>query len=1331
MRHRRWVIFVILVLIVLPPLAVVTVRVASERPGFREAVLAKIMPDLGADLSVGDLSLGLASLTMRDIVVDLGERGQVRVPRASVDVSLQKLLTNGFDVRRAVRSILIDSPTAEIVVDAPRVGDGAAPPEPALLNELIPDYVALSDGAVTLRSRSGGALRIRSLDALAQRSVEGGVTGSVSARLQNASDLIGDFASDAGGLTFSFEVDSLSLHPELPLPATAPLVPLSGSAAVRAFVGVDPDGVSMAVSASLRDGAVRLSDPSAELRRLDADVSYDGERVTIERLEGMWGGASVEVSGAVARSPVRYEGMSIGLRDADIERVLRTAGVETLGVGGTADLDVVLNGPTDSPVVSVVIRHGMGAARGVVFSELSASCVLAGGRLTFEDVGFSAFGGGIEAYGVSEPGEGRLEVSGSASDLDAEALAAAISRLDASGRIDLTDVALTVASGKVEAEALLSWDDVRLGALTPGSGAGGVVLLGDLLAVTLESPSRGWRATSELDLSTGEPDIVLSGRLDGVALDSLAQLPPGLRGVVASGDATLEGPADSLSLSGDIRVRGPQFDAAFALSGDADLTGPGRSLRADVSARSATVRGFETSIEGSFDVLREGGLAGHASLDGLGRVEARIGPGPERAVSAGLVVSEARLEDIVAVATASAPPDALSGFVFVSASASGMLAKPVVSGQVEVADARFGDTDNLSASGSFRFGSDTLRVENLAVREDDRPFLRGAGTIVPDGPVSLSFAGEGVPGRLLGGGEDTRFDVSVGVGGTADDPALDGRVESADGEFLGIPFDDLVARVTGARGELRLGPFALERDGVYRLAAEGVLPYGDRGNGGDEEAVLDIAVDGDPIALLVAAGHMGTAGRGRGSLRASLVGNPGSMALVSATVDATSPVVRPASIIEKLTDVGLDLEVVDGAVVRGTLEGSVEGRAVKLASTRRRVIEGRMLPPLDVAGVDAGVLSLTTDGGVSVSIPGLMSSGEFGRMDVSGPAGGDELLITGPGETPTLLGEVEFSDLSFRYPFERGRGGGGTNAVLSADWSLVIRAGRNVWYRRADADIKIDEGGALEFRGNPAGGTLCLRGRLDSNRGTVTYLSRDFDVRSAFVDFPFFCEPPRFFVEAEARVEDGTTITLSVDSYEPALTFGGPGATLDESAVTLASDAPEDDSEEEILSRLRYGMGFSLLEGEDQAALERRQALDVVGGQLSMRVVRPLLAPVETRIRRGLRLDLVRIDVDFVEHFLSQLDLWRAQEGSAQYLPFLVTSRITLGKYMSRDWLLSYVGTTRAYQEDIAEQSLGLRHELGIEYEVSRNTSLSMRVVYDPVIQDWDRRLSIENRYEF
>jgi hypothetical protein len=354
---------------------------------------------------------------------------------------------------------------------------------------------------------------------------------------------------------------------------------------------------------------------------------------------------------------------------------------------------------------------------------------------------------------------------------------------------------------------------------------------------------------------------------------------------------------------------------------------------------------------------------------------------------------------------------------------------------------------------------------------------------------------------------------------------------------------------------------------------------------------------------------------------------------------------------------------------------------------------------------------------------------DVGRVAARGKEGAPEFLFGGPSERPLLWGELEFSDMTFTYPFT-GQSGDPMGGVLSdAEWSVRIVAGRNVWYWRPDAYLRLETGGALDFTGAPSDEGLCVSGRIESTEGNVTYLDTDFDVDEAFVDFPPLCEPPRFYVEASTRVDDGTTVTLRMDAFERALAINARGATIDESALTLTSDSPDDNTEEKIVAKLSYSVPTG--EPEQEEALERRRAIEVIGTQLSGRIVRPLLSPIEGRIKRALGLDLVRFEVDFVQHFLAQLDQWSAQEDGGEYQPFLADTRVSLGKYISRHWLLSYVGIAEAFEQDIGRQQLGLRHELGIEYEVSRNTSVSLRTVYDPSLAGWDRRISIENRYEF
>ncbi|MCK4679583.1 translocation/assembly module TamB domain-containing protein, partial [bacterium] len=550
---------------------------------------------------------------------------------------------------------------------------------------------------------------------------------------------------------------------------------------------------------------------------------------------------------------------------------------------------------------------------------------------------------------------------------------------------------------------------------------------------------------------------------------------------------------------------------------------------------------------------------------------------------------------------------------------------------------------------------------------------------------------------------------------------------------LGVPFDEFSAHVTSADGMVRVDPLVLERRGHYRAVVEGTVPYGVLRRDADApDGTLTIDVDGNPLALLAEFTDLAESGPGSGTLNVVLVGNGESVTLASALLEARAERVVPTGLFERIDNVEVSVSIMDGAVVEGLVTGRIAGSAMRIRSVRGRVLDGRELPPLAAGGIDLGVLAVSTDArGVTANVPGLMLPDEFGRVALSGKDGEAEFLLAGPSENALLWGEMEFSDLSFTYPFIKSGGDGIGDLLSDSEWSVRMKAGRNLWYWRPDANLNVERGSSLDILGVPSRHTLCVSGRVASTRGTVTYLHTEFGVRDVSVEFPAFCEPPRFHIDAETRVADGTVISLSVRTTEGIQALAASGVTLDESALVLSSDSPDDNTPEKIMSKLQYGVSYDLLEAEEQATMEHRRAVELVGTQLALRVARPLLAPIESRIRRNLHLDLVRIDIDFVEHFLLQLDMWNATEGMVQYVPNTLNTRMTLGKYISRDWMVSYLGVVEPYEEDIRQTAMGLRSEFGIEYEVSRNTSLSLRVVYDPTLAGWDRRVSIENRYEF
>ncbi|MBD3347597.1 MAG: hypothetical protein GF400_00175, partial [Candidatus Eisenbacteria bacterium] len=872
-----------------------------------------------------------------------------------------------------------------------------------------------------------------------------------------------------------------------------------------------------------------------------------------------------------------------------------------------------------------------------------------------------------------------------------------------------------------------------IGGVAVGSGAGGAQLSGGVVTAAFSDSSGSFSLSGRVESAFAEPsveaELVLSGRrIESLAADPDVELPE----IELTGTLAAEGPIEGFSVGGSLLASADHARASVSVDGIVGFSEGRVDASLDVRSPDAVVRGVELPFSAVVLADEERLAVESLELGDLADVRIEVSRDEEKGLSGSVVASEADLRDLVAVLGDVELPESVEGLVFASVSLSGTPSSPGAEGQVQIGSAAAMGVEHLSAVFAGRLLDGVVEIEEMGLEHAGARVVDVRGTAALGGELRISVVGEEVPGPLLGGGPETGFNVSIGIGGDRTDPTLDGLVEARDGSFLDVPFDDFMARVTGAAGVLRVDPLSLEKRGVYRARAVASAPLSALlADPGGEEATVTAEIDGDPLALLAEMAPYAERARGTGRMQVVLVGTREDVSVAAASLSVSDGTILPAAVLERIEDVEVDVEIADGRLERGRISGRVGGEPIRLEAARPGSGVPSDFVPLELAGIDVGVLALSTaDNGVRASIPGLMLPEDVGRVVVRGREDAPALLMGGPSDRPTLWGELTFHDMSFTYPLlESDADVGGL--LSGATWSLQMTAGRNLWYWRPDAELKIERGNSLEFRGVPEEGSLCVFGRVESQTGTVTYANNDFDVREASIDFPFFCEPPRFYVLAETRVEDGTTISLTMDSYEGAFAGAVPGATFDDSELRLASDSPEDDNREEILSKLQYGVSYELLETEEQASLERRRALEVVGTQLSGRIVRPLLSPVEGRIKRALNLDLVRFEIDFLEHFLAQLDLWHAQEAGAGYQPFLTDTRVTLGKYISGNWLLSYVGHADAYEEELGDERLGFRQELGVEYEVSRNTSLSMRVVYDPALAGWDRRVTVENRFRF
>ena len=1106
---------------------------------------------------------------------------------------------------------------------------------------------------------------------------------------------------------------------------------------VRAAVGEE---VGLRIDAKLREASFEIAGTDT-VHAVEGALAYEDGRVVVEGIDGRWRGAVLSVRGGDLEMDTGViRGLTLEATGVPARTVREIGGEDLPALDGRLSLMAELSGRVSAPAAEVTIDSEHLVVAGIAVDDVVASGRYIAGSAEIDHISATLLGGAVSAQGTlatdDETGEPYVELSGEVSSIDLAELAALGWAKELAGRASLNDIMLTIRGGRHSGELLVSFDDVRYGEIALGSGAGGLLVRGETAYVTLSSSEMGYGLSGEVELGGGGQRIDGDVLLSGLRGDALFTGPAGrYLPVKLDGPLHVTGSLPEVDIDGIVGLTAAEAAATVRVTGRVRSTGSGSELALMLQSDDASARGVELPFAAELSMSPAALTLSRFEAAGFAEASGTLTLGETPSLRASAVLSGAPAKSAYRLATGTSAPASLDGLAFMSAAVRGPIGDLEGSGQLQLARASVGDVSGLDAVLVAGLAAGVLDIRDAAIEHDGIEILRADGSIELGGALTLAFHGDGIPGPLMGGDDDTRFSLAMGVDGTIDSPTFDCRVESERGEFLGVPFDRFLARATGASGDISLDQLMLDREGSYRVRATGRAPLGAVVDpGGPAEGELTLEVEDDPIALIGAMTDIFEEATGEGRMMLHFVGDRESFSLVRGDVDARASRIRGAGVFEELTDVVISAAIVDGVLAQGRISAAVDGRPIEVASRRSILVGGRLLEPLEVGGVDVGILAITTDErGVEVSVPGLMEQGDVGRAVARGHGDVGELLVAGPAEHPLLWGNIALSDMSFTYPFSSSNDSPLSGDFFSrAEWSLTLTAGRNLWYRRPDANLKIDRGTGFDLAGVPEDHTFCVAGRASSSRGTITYLNADFDVRTAFIDFPSFCEPPRFYIEGTTRTSDGTEITLTVVAAEQAgAALTGTGTPFDESTVLLRSDAPDDVTGEDVLARLTYGSNRGSLEQEDIATLERRRAIEVVASQVGVMVVRPLLSPVEGRMKRTLGLDLVRIDVDFIEHFLYQIDQWRAQEGAERYQPFLADSRLTLGKYFAHDWLLSYEASAEAYEASVGRQSIGAQHEFGIEYEVSRNTSLSLKAVYDPVLSGWDRRISIENRFWF
>jgi len=662
--------------------------------------------------------------------------------------------------------------------------------------------------------------------------------------------------------------------------------------------------------------------------------------------------------------------------------------------------------------------------------------------------------------------------------------------------------------------------------------------------------------------------------------------------------------------------------------------------------------------------------------------------------------------------------------------------------------------------------SDSSRIvaDSLMIYLNNLPILNGSLTYhIPDKSITTHLTGSNIDIEPLLATVDpeskilkgiANFDVQIN--GQLHRPSIGAKLSVFNGEIATVEFDRMVLKIIDsvkANGRienlqdhiLSIQTAELLKTGKYQLQVKGHLPL----NTTDSLSVIG-EFWGDLLGFIPKLNPFFVDATCVSDMKFSLGGTTNRPKLLGGSINIERGELWLAKVASHIKNINGRIEMIEGTnqVNFINLTAAVDDATLKINTVRDiSLADGANLENWYFKGTDLdfGILQLeTSERGVAVNIPGLMTDGDLAQLHFTGAPGEPYFYFAGPVKNPRLRGTVTLFNTRFTFPFiTSGTGSKEPSVVVefleNLYWDIWVYSGQDVLYFRdipayfdkVYTELYIDEASqGIHFLGTLRKNTFHPAGKVVSNRGRLEYLDTNFRVEQFAVEFTPNEIYPYVSGRAWTAVRDSVgaipkTIYLQLYARDAETNEEKRQGRWEDFKFKLVSADPQiGETQEQVLAYL----GFSV----DNI---REKATSVGGAVTERYLIRPILRPIERLMEKSLGVDLVRINSNIAKNlFYSSLGAEYRNKPfidpfatDSPYLFLMQSSELTVGKYLSQNLYLTYTGQLVSLY-DQAQTSFDINHSLGLEYRLLRNVLLEFE--YDRELMGFYRMPNQKQYFE-
>jgi translocation and assembly module TamB len=600
----------------------------------------------------------------------------------------------------------------------------------------------------------------------------------------------------------------------------------------------------------------------------------------------------------------------------------------------------------------------------------------------------------------------------------------------------------------------------------------------------------------------------------------------------------------------------------------------------------------------------------------------------------------------------------------------------------------------------IRHGNRSLTLQGIL--GDQRWDFNVAGRLIDSETLSellnLSFGIEG------------DIDLTVIGKGSVDHPQIEGSLSAANGAIANVPFDSVNLQISARQDVLTISNARLVKKDQYTVIAMGYTPFflNDSGKKRVLNRPLDLTVTIEEGTLNLLKGISSDIVSADGNLRAQArLSGTLSKPVGNGFVRISNGMINAKRYFSKLSGLTVDLLWKDNLLTIKDFNGRIGDGRVRMKGGL--VLQGLSLKTVNVA--------FFTDGsrGVPIFVPELPIPSPLIKSDewqlFSNSSHGTprfNVQLSGPGDNMLLSGWVELENTHFSYPPPATAEAADGDVLMDAiwpriSWDLELRSGKNTWYDNELVNVSIMGGIRLSGKG----AFPSVDGKVESVRGTITYIGREFTIRQALLEI----NHDSVFVEGEAETEvngknssDSDVIRMYIDKSK-----------IENLKPRFVSKSDPEMTPEKALAKAT-GVDPENYSNVDQDFIMRQQLIRLIDSTLTTPLARNLLS------RSGLA-DSFRVK------YINQEAIKPAIPGSPTLTELLYGTKYSVEKHLTNQILFGYSVTF-----DQAQNRLDLRHELELSYRLQKNTFLTgsyeLESKYNTLRQP-DRRITLEQQWRF